>query len=145
MFENLPQKCESRNGGGMLSSERVCGLAGQMSEQALKGWRWVTSGISWSLSECERMRLACEIKEIGRTMRTRQMVKRYSEELNQGHYDIAIVGHTHRPGEFGSWYYNSGSWTGLTNNFIRISPCGQVQVFDWWESRACIISDGGIN
>ena len=54
-------------------------------------------------------------------------------------------GHTHRPGEFGSWYFNSGSWTGLSNNFIRISPCGQVQVFDWWESRACVISDSGIN
>jgi hypothetical protein len=26
---------------------------------------------------------------------------------------------------------NTGSWAATTNNFLRIDPSGQVQVFDW--------------
>ena len=34
----------------------------------------------------------------------------------------------------GAWNLNSGSWTGATNNFLRIAPDGQAAVFDWGRS-----------
>ena len=46
-------------------------------------------------------------------------------------YDIAIVGHTHRPGRFEDWYCNSGSWTDDTNDFLRIDLDGRIQVLKW--------------
>jgi UDP-2,3-diacylglucosamine pyrophosphatase LpxH len=44
---------------------------------------------------------------------------------------LVIVGHTHKAGTFGNWYFNSGSWTGHNTNFLRIAPDGDVGVFDW--------------
>jgi hypothetical protein len=61
------------------------------------------------------------------------MLGRYQADRTDGLYDIAVVGHTHRAGTFGEWYFNSGSWTGPTNNFLRIAPDGRIRVFDWEE------------
>jgi len=59
------------------------------------------------------------------------MLERYGEDRTKDLYDVAIVGHTHRAGTFEDWYFNSGSWTGSHRNFLRISPDGNVAVFDW--------------
>ncbi|HSV26764.1 MAG TPA: UDP-2,3-diacylglucosamine diphosphatase [Sedimentisphaerales bacterium] len=61
----------------------------------------------------------------------RKMVRRYHHDLVENGYDVAIVGHTHRAGKCSNWYYNSGSWTGRHNDFLRISPNGTVEVFRW--------------
>jgi UDP-2,3-diacylglucosamine pyrophosphatase LpxH len=66
-----------------------------------------------------------------RSLRTRRMLSRYHEDKKNGLYDVAVVGHTHKAGSFGSWYYNSGSWTGKSNNFMVINPDGSVEVFTW--------------
>ena len=50
-------------------------------------------------------------------------------------YDVAVLGHTHRPGRVGEWYFNSGSWAGRRNDFLRISPEGQVRYFEWKEGH----------
>jgi predicted phosphodiesterase len=68
---------------------------------------------------------------MSRRMRTQRMLARYHQDKQRDLYDVAIVGHTHKAGAFGDWYFNSGSWTGKTNNFLRISPRGEVMVFDW--------------
>jgi predicted phosphodiesterase len=62
------------------------------------------------------------------------MLTRYYRDKAEGLYDIAIVGHTHKAGAFGDWYFNSGSWTGTSNNFLRMTPDGSVGVFNWTDS-----------
>ena len=63
--------------------------------------------------------------------RASEMLLHYKAHREENHYDVAIVGHTHRPGRIGDWYFNSGSWATSDNNFIRIFPNGEVQIFDW--------------
>ncbi|MBX3191892.1 MAG: DUF308 domain-containing protein [Labilithrix sp.] len=50
-------------------------------------------------------------------------------------YDVAVLGHTHKPGRIGDWYFNSGSWTGAQSSFLRISPDGDVRYFEWHDRR----------
>ena len=65
--------------------------------------------------------------------RVEELHRKYREHKEAHGYDVAIVGHTHRPGRLEDWYYNSGSWAGQSNNFLRISASGRVDVFDWTE------------
>ncbi len=51
-------------------------------------------------------------------------------------YDVAVLGHTHKPGRIGDWYFNSGSWNGPKNCFLRLSPDGAIGYFEWKERRA---------
>ncbi len=57
-------------------------------------------------------------------------------DLEKGAYDVAVLGHTHKPGRIGDWYFNSGSWTGPVNSFLRISPDGHVRHLEWKDGRA---------
>jgi UDP-2,3-diacylglucosamine pyrophosphatase LpxH len=59
----------------------------------------------------------------------------YCQDKEANGYDIAIVGHTHRPGRIGNWYFNSGTWAGERNSFVQISPAGDVAVLDWVDGR----------
>jgi len=63
--------------------------------------------------------------------RAKEVLARYRQDKDQAGYDVAIVGHTHRAGRGGDWYFNSGTWARKTNSFLEISPAGEVQVFDW--------------
>jgi UDP-2,3-diacylglucosamine pyrophosphatase LpxH len=139
-LENLPNGCEDSKGGSIISRDELYKLLSRFGEYAQKMLRWVTSSVNARLYDWEHVGCIGKLRGISRTLRTRKMVKRYMGELNQGDYDVAVVGHTHRPGEIGSWYFNSGSWTGPTNNFIRISPCGGVEVFEWSSKGPSILS-----
>ncbi|XXX82206.1 UDP-2,3-diacylglucosamine diphosphatase [Sorangium sp. So ce134] len=55
--------------------------------------------------------------------------------LENGPYDVTVLGHTHKPGRIGDWYFNSGSWTGPRNSFLRISPDGHVRYLEWKDGR----------
>jgi len=68
--------------------------------------------------------------------RASEMLLHYQDHMEKEKYDIAIVGHTHKPGRMDNWYFNSGSWATTDNNFIRISPEGKVKVFDWVNGQA---------
>jgi UDP-2,3-diacylglucosamine pyrophosphatase LpxH/uncharacterized membrane protein HdeD (DUF308 family) len=57
-------------------------------------------------------------------------------DREKGGYDVAVLGHTHKAGRIGDWYFNSGSWTGSRNAFLRISPDGEVRFLEWKERRA---------
>ncbi|WP_437820757.1 DUF308 domain-containing protein [Sorangium sp. So ce1078] len=57
-------------------------------------------------------------------------------ELDKGAYDVTVLGHTHKAGRIGDWYFNSGSWTGPRNSFLRISPDGHVRYLEWKDGRA---------
>lgn len=51
-------------------------------------------------------------------------------------YDVAVLGHTHKAGRIGDWYFNSGSWTGPRNSFLRVSPSGHVRYLEWHDGAA---------
>lgn len=50
--------------------------------------------------------------------------------------DVTICGHTHKPGRIGEWHYNCGTWAERVNSFVRITPGGQIRVFDWVNGKA---------
>ena len=56
--------------------------------------------------------------------------KHENKKLEEG-YDIAVSGHTHHACIFKDWYLNSGSWTGHSNNFIKILPDGKANIYNW--------------
>ncbi|WP_437641380.1 metallophosphoesterase [Sorangium sp. So ce854] len=57
-------------------------------------------------------------------------------ELERGDHEVAVLGHTHKAGRIGDWYFNSGSWAGPINSFLRISPDGHVRYLEWKDGRA---------
>jgi len=63
--------------------------------------------------------------------RAAEMLLSYKAHKEQNGYHVLIVGHTHQPGRLDGWYFNTGSWATTDNNFARISPTGNVQIFDW--------------
>lgn len=72
-----------------------------------------------------------KVRLMTRQLRTECMLSSYHGDRREGLYDVAIVGHTHTAAAMGNWYFNSGSWTEQTNDFLRISPEGQVEVLHW--------------
>jgi UDP-2,3-diacylglucosamine pyrophosphatase LpxH len=83
-------------------------------------------------------RLAYEEPAVSRTpLKTKHeqnMLRRHNNcRISNGH-DVVISAHTHRPGTFGGWYYNSGSWTGGASTFLRIMPDATTKLFDWTPS-----------
>ncbi|MBN1257870.1 MAG: hypothetical protein JXA52_09215, partial [Planctomycetes bacterium] len=70
-----------------------------------------------------------------RHKRIEKLLSKYEEKKRTDGYDINIAAHTHRPGRFQNWHYNSGSWTDRTNNFLRILPDGKIGLFDWENDR----------
>ena len=63
--------------------------------------------------------------------RAAEMLLNYKAHKEENEYDVLVVGHTHQPGHMDGWYFNTGSWATTDNNFVRITPAGGVQVFDW--------------
>jgi predicted phosphodiesterase len=79
-----------------------------------------------------RVRMSAEkVRLLTRQIRTQHMITHYYEDKVEDLYDVAIVGHTHYAAAFGNWFFNSGSWTGRSNNFLIVSPHGEVEVCDW--------------
>jgi len=66
-----------------------------------------------------------------KNIRTKKLIARHQDYKNSHGHDITISAHTHRVGSFKNWYFNSGSWVGETNNFLRILPDGGTSIFDW--------------
>ena len=60
----------------------------------------------------------------------KQILKHEYKKIIEGN-DISISAHTHRQCRFQDWYFNSGSWTDQTNDFLRILPDGKVDLFIW--------------
>ena len=67
--------------------------------------------------------------------RARQLLAVYRQDKDRAGYDTLVLGHTHRAGRSGDWYFNAGTWARKTNSFLEISPAGEVQVFDWKDGR----------
>ena len=101
------------------------------SDHALRLHRRVRCRMTRALRE-GRVRMSAEkVRVLTRQIRTQHMMMNYSWDRADDLYDVAIAGHTHYAAAFGGWFFNSGSWTGRTNNFLHISPAGQVDLLDW--------------
>ena len=71
------------------------------------------------------------IQVLPRQKRFEKLILKHEYKKNTEGIDVAISAHTHRPCRFQSWYFNSGSWTDQTNDFIQILPDGKVSLFNW--------------
>jgi UDP-2,3-diacylglucosamine pyrophosphatase LpxH len=79
-----------------------------------------------------RVRMSAEkVRLLTRQIRTQCMITRYCDDRVEDLYDVAIAGHTHYAATFGDWFFNSGSWTGRSNDFLTISPQGEVDLLRW--------------
>ena len=63
--------------------------------------------------------------------KSRKKLLSFHREKQRCAHDIVISAHTHHAGRFSDWYFNSGSWTSLKQNFLKIIPDGDVEVCDW--------------
>lgn len=73
--------------------------------------------------------------------RVKGILALYRKDLRQKGYDCLVAGHTHRVGLVGGWYANSGCWVGLRNNFLKITPDGTVQIWEWKNSQAMLVEE----
>jgi len=79
-----------------------------------------------------RVRMSAEkVRLLTRQIRTQRMITHYYGDKIDDLYDVAVVGHTHYAATFGDWFFNSGSWTGRSNDFLTISPKGEVELLAW--------------
>lgn len=67
--------------------------------------------------------------------RLREHVAGVRAALERGPYDVAVLGHTHKAGRIGGWYFNSGTWVGPRNWYLRLSPDGGIRYHEWKEGR----------
>jgi len=72
-----------------------------------------------------------KVRLLTRQIRTQHMITHYCGDRAEDLYDVVIVGHTHHAAAFGDWFFNSGSWTGRSSDFLTISPKGEVEVLRW--------------
>ena len=117
-----------------LSNDALVDVVLEVGENILRLWDWITGSVKKTFRHCCSVVPNNSLTISKERFRTRKMLTRYYQDRSQDLYDIAIVGHTHKPGSYGGWYFNSGSWTGRTNNFLRISPEGTIEVSDWDEN-----------
>jgi len=106
-------------------------LAIELGEAVLTVRQWLCELTKRAADHCLAVLPNENVALLKRHSRTRKMLRRYREDLNERLYDAAIVGHTHKAGRFSNWYFNSGSWTAHRSNYLCISPDGNVEVFDW--------------
>jgi predicted phosphodiesterase len=134
MIGSLANLCAFSQSTCLLSNDAVIGVLEEAGEQVLRVWNWLRAGMNMALRESYGMLPTGRMRFLTRRIRTQRMLIRYYRDKAEGLYDIAVVGHTHKAGTCGDWYFNSGSWTGANSNFLRIAPDGRVGVFDWTAS-----------
>lgn len=118
-------------GGCLVSDDQISDALMEVCEQVLSGVKWFAAKLGLAMDEVSHF---CHgIDDFRRSNRTKKMLLRYHSDKNKDFYDVVVVGHSHREGSFADWYYNSGSWTGKSNNFLSINPSGDIEILDWTE------------
>jgi UDP-2,3-diacylglucosamine pyrophosphatase LpxH len=131
---------EDANGGPILSTgqtveEEVEKLAADFAS-TFSGimeqlWDWRVSRLGRGPGGLPLPHPQGELTPAQNPVRAEEMLEAYQRHKDANGYAVAIVGHTHRPGRRGNWYFNSGSWAGERNNFLQIHASGEVDVCDW--------------
>jgi UDP-2,3-diacylglucosamine pyrophosphatase LpxH len=131
VFSPAVDMLQSSSDSATLAYDICSDLALELGEAALAIWKWLSELTKHAADDCLSLLPNEERALLKRHSRTKKMLRRYREDLHGGLYDVAVVGHTHKAGRFSDWYFNSGSWTAHKNNFLCISPDGDVELFDW--------------
>ncbi len=119
--------CEDKVGSPMLGYDPLESLLTRLGEWILKRAANGYAGVKQAVTKSAKK----ELTPAQNPDRAAEMLVKYAANRSSEGYDVAIVGHTHQPGRMDGWYFNTGSWATTDNNFVRISPAGDVQVFDW--------------
>jgi UDP-2,3-diacylglucosamine pyrophosphatase LpxH/uncharacterized membrane protein HdeD (DUF308 family) len=130
---------EDQNGSPLLAGGQGVGdVLEQFGESMLTLWKSAAATVRDRLGEPARddVRPSAALTPAQDPDRLVEHVAGIRADRERNGYDVAVVGHTHKPGRIGDWYCNSGSWTGRENPFLRISPDGEVRHFTWNEGRA---------
>ncbi|HPY78394.1 MAG TPA: UDP-2,3-diacylglucosamine diphosphatase [Anaerohalosphaeraceae bacterium] len=128
---------EDRKGSPLLS-------AGGFSEKALlrmgRGFLWMwNNSVSW-LDKNHRSQRGVWLSDCRNSARDPRREKGILALYRQDHlregYDVLVTGHTHHAMACNGWYYNTGCWIGLRNNFLRIEPDGSACLWEWKNNQA---------
>lgn len=131
---------EDRKGSPLLS-------AGGLTEKTLLKvgrsfmWLWNNS-VNWfekSRTDEPHHSVAESLTPTQEPGRVKGIFSLYQKDLRQNGYDCLVAGHTHAAGLIGNWYANSGCWVGLRNNFLQITPAGEVEVWEWKNGQPVLI------
>jgi UDP-2,3-diacylglucosamine pyrophosphatase LpxH len=79
---------------------------------AMRGlWDWLAKQLGKESGALRWPDARDELTPAQNPSRAEEMMEKYEQHKEANGYHIAIVGHTHKPGRRGDWYFNSGSWT----------------------------------
>lgn len=127
--------------GGMIEDRKGSPLlsAGGFTEKTLLRmgrtfmWMWNNS-VNWLERSARHERwhsVAESLTPAQDPNREKGILALYQQDRLRHQYDILVAGHTHHAVIVKDWYYNSGCWVGLRNNFLRIEPDGRAELWEW--------------
>lgn len=127
---------EDRNGSPFLvGGEGVGEVLEQFGESMLTIWRSATARMRDPAASGDEVCPNDALTPVQDPERLVEHVVGVRADLEARGYDVAVLGHTHKPGRIGDWYFNSGAWAGSANTFLRISPGGEVRCLEWKAGR----------
>jgi UDP-2,3-diacylglucosamine pyrophosphatase LpxH len=132
---------EEQNGSPMLpSGETVEDTLETFGEALLRFWNWAVSRFARSVRGKTRApRPKDELTPAQNPGRIRGLLEEYRKNRESEGYDIAVAGHTHQAGRLEDWYFNSGDWAGVNNEFLTISPEGEIKFHQWRNNTDVLI------
>jgi UDP-2,3-diacylglucosamine pyrophosphatase LpxH len=131
IFGSIAPAFRFTNCSGILYSDFVSDLILETGETIVKLWHQVSTDTIDRLQHKAGPILGRQISFIKRALRDKKMLARHFRDKESGMYDVVVAGHTHKPAKLDNWYLNSGSWIGLTNDFLVIYPDGNAEVLNW--------------
>jgi UDP-2,3-diacylglucosamine pyrophosphatase LpxH/uncharacterized membrane protein HdeD (DUF308 family) len=127
---------EDENGSPLLAGgETAEEVLEQFGESMLTIWRSALAAVHKRATD-EEIRPSAALTPAQSPGRLGEHVAGVRADRENGGWDVIVLGHTHKPGRIEDWYFNSGSWTGPSNHFLRISPDGHVRHLAWKDGRA---------
>jgi UDP-2,3-diacylglucosamine pyrophosphatase LpxH len=124
---------EWAKGAQVFSSEILGEALLELGERILAQYYALTQGFKRCLG-CARGCCDMTDRKTLKTQHEHNMLYRHNNSRISNGHDVIVSAHTHKPGIFGDWYYNSGSWTGDASTFLRIMPDATTKLFDWTNS-----------
>jgi UDP-2,3-diacylglucosamine pyrophosphatase LpxH len=122
---------EWAKGAQVFSSEVIGEAMLELGERVLAHYYALTHGIKRHLGCGSHGHCDMADRTPLKTQHERNMLRRHNNSRLANGHDVVISAHTHRPGVFSDWYYNSGSWTSDASTFLRITPDAVTKLFDW--------------
>lgn len=128
---------EQQKGSPLLAGgEGVADVLEQFGESMLTIWKVATAAVARKTGAANRKAGPnSALTPAQDPDRLREHVAGVRAALEHAPYDAAILGHTHKAGRIGAWYFNSGTWVGSRCTYLRISPDADVRYLEWKEGH----------